>query len=107
MDAKRSIRLAFEWGGGCLWPGDDEARSAFGFGPLESLLPITPAMHQRLSEMSSWHETSRDIDYAAFSQHPSAWTASEQNRFERMVVEVIAQLRTELGPSYEVFYLPR
>lgn len=35
------VRLMFEWGGGCLWGGNDAARATFDVGPIEERLPAS------------------------------------------------------------------
>ena len=40
MTEKYRLRLMFEWGGGCIWVGDDATRSAYGVGPIEESLPL-------------------------------------------------------------------
>lgn len=35
------LRLFFEWGGGVLWCGNDEALQEFDVGPVEELLPLS------------------------------------------------------------------
>ncbi len=106
MGTRLVVRLMFEWGGGCLWPGDDAARAAYGFGPIEDQLLLSPDTRRQLAEMSTWHDTSRDWDYAAFPQHPSPWPSAEWHRFERAVVEMQSVLRGELGESFDLVYCP-
>ena len=99
MTARFTLRLMFEWGGGCLWCGNDAAFAAFGSGPVEDRLPLTPATRQRLVEMSAWHDGALDWNYPP---DPSPWTAAERERFDQAATEVLGVVRAELGPSFEV-----
>jgi hypothetical protein len=100
------LRLMFEWGGGCLWANDDASIAAFGVGPIESKLFLLPDTCSQLVQMSSWHDTSRDWDNVHRLQDPTPWSIQEQIRFERAVDEMQSMLRAELGPEFEVEYLP-
>jgi hypothetical protein len=53
MTTLYQIRLMFEWGGGCLWCGNQAAREQFDVGPIESRLPLSPDTRQRLQELST------------------------------------------------------
>ncbi len=103
MGARFVVRLMFEWGGGCLWCGNDAARAAFGVGPVEDRLPLSPTTRQRLVELSAWHDGALDRKYPP---DPSPWSAEERNQFERAAGEVLAVVRAELKPEFEVVYVP-
>lgn len=95
------IRLMFEWGGGCLWCGNDAARDAFDVGAIEDRLPLSPGLRQRLDELSEWHDTSLDRDDPA---GPGPWTPDEDARFDREAAGVLERVRAELGPGFKVEY---
>jgi hypothetical protein len=101
MDARYVIRLMFEWGGGCLWCGNDAARDRFGVGPVEEQLPLTLDTRRRLEELSAWHDGALNLDYPP---DPSPWSAAERERFEPAAREVLSVVRAELGPEFEVVY---
>jgi hypothetical protein len=103
MGTRFVVRLMFEWGGGCLWCGNDAARSAFDVGPVEDRLPLSPATRQRLAELSAWHDGALDWEYPP---DPSPWSAEDRERFERAAAEVLAAVQSELGPEFEVVYVP-
>ncbi len=103
VGARFVVRLMFEWGGGCLWCGNDAAREEFDVGPIEDLLPLLPATRQRLIELTAWHEGALDWEYPP---NPSPWSAEERERFEQVAAEVLATVRLELGPDFEVLYVP-
>ncbi|HEX2076164.1 MAG TPA: hypothetical protein VHG08_00595 [Longimicrobium sp.] len=100
--ARYRVRLMFEWGGGCLWCGNDAAREAFDVGPIEDRLPLTPGTRQRLEELSRWHDTSLDRDDPA---GPSPWPPGESARFDLAAAELLDRIRAELGPDFQVEYV--
>jgi hypothetical protein len=101
MPARYRLRLMFEWGGGCLWTGNDVALKAFGVGNIEDLLPLSPETRHRLEELSIWHDSSLDWDNPA---GPGPWTPGEHEDFEQAAGEVLEIVRAELGPEFEVEY---
>lgn len=101
MASKHVVRLMFEWGGGCLWCGNDEARASFGVGPLEDRLSLSDSLRQRLLEMTKWHEGSLNWDYPP---DPGPWSPEEYIRFEKAATEVLAVVQEELGSEFEVIY---
>jgi hypothetical protein len=102
MEARYVVRLMFEWGGGCLWCGNDAARAAFDVGPIEDVLPLSPGTRQRLTELSVWHDESLNPEYPP---DPSPWSADERTRFESAAAELLNVVRSELGPEFEVVYV--
>ena len=97
------LRLMFEWGGGCLWCGDDACRGRLGVGPVEDRLPLAEATRRRLDELSEWHDRSLDWNDPAA---PGPWTAEEGVRFDEAAEELRATIQSELGPEFEVVYQP-
>ena len=97
------IRLMFEWGGGCLWCGNDASRAAFDVGPIEDRLPLSPATRQRLAELSASHDGSLNWGYPPDT---GPWSPAEVERFERAATEALAVVQLELGPEFEVIYVP-
>ena len=95
------VRLMFEWGGGCLWAGNDAAREAFDVGSIEDVLPLSAQTLQRLEELSVWHDTALDWDNPG---GPGPWAPDEYARFDRAAGEVLEAVRAELGPEFQVDY---
>ncbi len=95
------LRLMFEWGGGCLWCGNQAALDAFDVGHVEDVLPLSAETRRRLEELSVWHDTSLDWDDPA---GPGPWPPEEYERFGRAAGEVLERIRAELGPDFEVGY---
>ena len=93
------FRFRFEFGSGCLWPGDAAAVRFFGTGPLENHLPLSAATRHRLWELAEWHDRSRSrSDQAA----PCLWRQWECDRFNAAAAAALALVRAELGPGYHV-----
>jgi hypothetical protein len=101
MSAKFVIRLMFEWGGGCLWCGNDAALGAFDVGPIEDQLPLSDGLRQRLLAMSNWHDASLNWDYPP---DPGPWSVEEFERFENAASELLTTIRMELGSEFNVVY---
>ena len=97
------LRLMFEWGGGCLWCGNDAAQRRFGVGCVEGKLPLTPETLRRLEELSAWHDRALNWEYPPA---PSPWSHQERERFDVAAQEALKRIRTELGPDFEVVYKP-
>jgi hypothetical protein len=93
------VRLMFEWGGGCLWSGNEAALEAFDVGDIEDRLPLSDETRRRLDELSVWHDTSLDWDDPA---GPGPWSADEYERFNRAAAEVLEIIRAELGADFQV-----
>jgi hypothetical protein len=91
----------YEWGGGCLWCGNDAARESFGVGNIEDKLPLSTQTRRRLQELSAWHDQSLNWDYPP---DPGPWTAEEYERFDEAAREILEQIRSELGSEFEVVY---
>ncbi len=103
MDARYRIRLMFEWGGGYLWSGNEATITAFDVGPVEDLLSLSPATRQRLADLSAWHDESLNWDYPP---DPGPWSPDEAERFEQAAAETLSVVRSELGPEFDVVYVP-
>jgi hypothetical protein len=101
MPPRYVVRLMFEWGGGCLWCGNDAARDAFDVGDIEDRLPLSAATRRRLEELSVWHDTALDRGHPA---GPSPWPPEEDARFDTAALQLLATLRAELGSGFAVGY---
>jgi hypothetical protein len=102
MKPRYVLRLMFEWGGGCLWCGNEAARAKFDVGPVEDLLLLSPETHRRLDELSVWHDQALNWDYPP---DPGPWSPEEYERFDQAANELLMAVKDELGPEYEVRYV--
>lgn len=101
MPPRYAIRLMFEWGGGCLWCGNDAALDAFDVGPIDDRLPLSPEIRERLEVLSVWHDTALDWDDPA---GPSPWPPDEYARFDAEAAVILERVRAQLGPDFAVEY---
>lgn len=97
------LRYFFEWGGGCLWPGDDASHRDFDLGPYDLRepcpLPLPPAIVARCRELAEWHDTSLIWDDPAC---PGPWRQPECDRFDAAAAELLGNIRRALGPAFRV-----
>lgn len=98
-----TIRLMFEWGGGCIWCGNDAALERFGVGPIEERLSLSEETLRELGILSTWHDKALNWDYPP---DPSPWSQEEFEDFEAAALAMRAKLQTELGVCFEVIYEP-
>lgn len=101
--ARYRIRLMFEWGCGALWCGNQAALDRFDVGPIEDRLPLTARTRERLDEMGVWHDQSLNWEYPP---DPGPWTPDEEARFAAAAQVLLATIQEELGPEFEVVYVP-
>ena len=101
--ARYELRFFCEWRGGCLWPGNDAASRDFDVGPYDSLdpcpLPLSLATLERCRRLIEWHDTSLNWEYPP---DPGPWRQSECDRFNAAVLELLMDIRRELGAEFEV-----
>lgn len=97
------IRLMFEWGGGTLWSGNDAALARYDVGAIEDVLPLSADTRARLDEMTVWHDQSLNWEYPP---DPGPWTPDEEARFAAAAEVLRAAIQEELGPEFEVVYVP-
>jgi hypothetical protein len=102
-NVKYVLRLFCEWGGGCLWPGNEAAYEDFGLGPYDlhdpCPLPLTSGLLRECWELATWHDKSLNWDYPP---DPGPWRQAECDRFNAAVANLLARIRTQLGPEFEV-----
>lgn len=97
------LRYFFEWGGGCLWAGNEAALVDFAYGPYDydepCPIPLSAATVARCRSMAAWHDTSLNPDYPP---GPSPWDPAESARFADAAGRLLADIRRELGPDFFV-----
>jgi hypothetical protein len=102
-EEKYVLRFFFEWGGGCLWPGNDAARRDFALGPYDLLescpLPLSSETLHCCRRMAEWHDASLNWQYPP---DPGPWRQAECDRFNAAVAELLADIRRELGSDFTV-----
>ena len=103
MQTLYQVRLMFEWGGGCIWCGNDAALDRFDVGPIEERLPLSAATLQELEKLSNWHDRALNWEYPP---DPSPWSKAEFEEFELTAISMLEKLQAELGASFEVIYEP-
>jgi hypothetical protein len=99
---KYQLRYFFEWGGGCLWPGNDAAYHQFGLGPYDVSpcpLPLSVESLTRCKELGSLHDTSLNRDYPP---DPGPWQQDQWDRFNALSDQLLADIRDELGSDFEI-----
>lgn len=97
------VRLMFEWGGGCIWCGNDAALERFDVGPMDEKLSLSAATLQELYTLSTWHDKALNWEYPP---DPSPWSLEEFKRFESAALSMSEKLQAELGEEFEVIYEP-
>jgi hypothetical protein len=100
--ARYVVRLMFEWGGGCLWCGNDAARDAFDAGPIEERLPLSDGLRAHLLELSAWHDGALNW---AYPPDPGPWTPRDNTAFDNAAHDALGRIRAELGGEFEVVYV--
>ena len=93
----------FEWGGGCIWCGNEATIKKFDIGPIEDLLPLSQGIRTELANLSAWHDKALDWDCPT---DPSPWSVGEFQRFHLAVQNILIRLAKELGADYEIVYIP-
>ena len=91
----------FEWGGGCLWCGDDVTLERFDVGPIESRLPLSQSTRRTLEQISAWHDRSLNWNYPP---DPVPWRPEESARFDSGAEGILEVIRRELGPDFQIVY---
>jgi hypothetical protein len=102
-ETQYTLRFFFEWGGGCLWPGDDATRRDFDLGPYDLLepcpLPLSAEVLAQCRRLAAWYDTSLNWDYPP---DPGPWRQAECERFNLAVSELLTHIRRELEPVFQV-----
>jgi hypothetical protein len=98
--ARYAFRYFFDPGSGiCLWAACPAARERYGHSVDARQLPLPRGTRARMLELVDWYDQSVDWEYPA---GPSLWDAAEQARFARAARQLLAVLRVQLGPDFDV-----
>jgi hypothetical protein len=62
-------------------------------------LPLSTPILDRCRQLSEWYDTSLNWDY---QPDPGPWRQTECDRFNAAVEALLADIRRELGPEFEV-----
>jgi hypothetical protein len=109
------LRFFFDYGsGGCLWPGNDAAIQAFGFGPLDA---DTYDLHGQLLDAArialpaAIKERIKALDHrfsASLDQHnpggPGLWTAEQWQAFHADAMALCDSIAGILGDDFAIVY---
>lgn len=99
MTAEFRVRYFYDWANYPLWSANDAARDAFGY-PIEPTdLPLSRQTVVRIRYLSAWHDTALNWESPT---DPGPWDAEEYERFNAAARELLADLRQELGPRFEI-----
>jgi hypothetical protein len=100
---KYVLRFFFEWGGGCLWPGNDAAYRDLELGPYDLLdpcpLPLTGSTLAQCRRLGEWHDTA--LNWGS-PLDPGPWRQPECEQFCDAVRALLTDIRRELGNEFEV-----
>jgi hypothetical protein len=81
MTAKYVIHYWFEWGGQCLWGGDQRTKEKYGDAIHADKLPLSEQTKRLLNEVGEYHDT-------ALNWHdpmaPSPWSKQDEAKFGRL-----------------------
>lgn len=99
------LRFAFERGAdSALWAADDEARRAYGEGPIGDALPLSPAARAEMQRLA------RDFGVelsCCDPVEPGPWRELYCERFDDAAAALLSRLREELpGVDVEDGFVP-
>ena len=94
------LRFFFDPGSAiCLWSGNDAARDRFGYPVDARSLSLSENTWRRVAYVCSWYDTS--IDWHC-PPDQSPWNEAERERFNCEAQQLLALLREQLGPEFEI-----
>jgi hypothetical protein len=98
--ARYVFRYFFDPGSGiCLWSANDEARERFDYPVQLSDLGLSENLLRQAIYVMTWHDTSLDWSHPP---NPLPWSDSERIRFHQVSENLLAMLREQLGPEFEI-----
>ncbi|MFI8854090.1 hypothetical protein [Streptomyces sp. 891-h] len=96
-----SARFFFDAGsGGVLWAMTPEDRDAWGYPVDLDRLPISPTLRDELESLVALYDTS--LNWSC-PPDPGPWREAECRQFNVAVRQTVGRLRTELGPSWQIY----
>ena len=93
------LRFFFDWRADCLWSDNDAARARFDYPVDPADLPLSLATRDEMGRVCGWHDTSLNWDYPP---DPGPWREEECARFNAAARALLAAIRAELRPDYEI-----
>lgn len=94
-----TARFFFDAGSGTLLWAAHEDQAEWGYAIDLDRLPVTRGLRARLAELVARYDTSLDWDDPA---GPGPWSDAENRQFNADVHRVLASLRVELGPAWDI-----
>lgn len=94
-----TARFFFDAGSGTLLWAAPEDQAEWDY-PIDlNRLPVGPELRAELVALADRYDTSLNWDYPP---DPGPWSAEEDRLFNAEVRRVLARLRAELGPEWEI-----
>lgn len=94
------FRFFFDPGSGtCLWSDSEEARRRYDYAVDLKSLPLSENTYRALLHLVLWFDSSLDWDDPS---GPGPWTEEEKARFRAATVQILADVRRELGNGYSI-----
>ncbi len=99
LRSRYSILYWFDWGTGCFWSANDEARERFGYPIAPEALPLSAETIKQVNILMKWHDQALNWDYPP---DPGPWRQEECDRFHQAAKELLLRVRKELGEGFEI-----
>lgn len=97
--AQYEIRFMFDYGAGCLWSVNSEAREKYGCFIESDSLPISDMLISSIEQLTKEYDTYLNWDYPP---DPSPWSEEHKQDFITRSEKIYEQLCSELGDDYTV-----
>lgn len=99
MTEKYVIHYWFEWGGQCLWGGDERTKAKYGYAIDTDKLPLSDQTKKLMYEVGKFHDTSLNWNDP---MAPSPWGKEDEAKFLKSRLELLEILRREIGDQFEI-----
>jgi hypothetical protein len=99
LKSRYIILYWFDWGTGCFWSANDEARERFGYPIAPEALPLSAETIKRVNTLMNWHDQALNWDYPP---DPGPWHQNECDRFNQAAQDLFVTVRKELGEDFEI-----
>jgi hypothetical protein len=96
---KFRIRFFFEYGGGCLWGGDERTIEEYGYPIKLEILPLKKSTLDHLKKLETLFQSSLNWDDPA---SVSPWSKEESIAFKNQAEQVLISLKAELHEKFEI-----